>query len=89
MKLHLSAFALALSTAAMPALAEEVNVYSHRQPELIQPLIDAFTAGSGIPVNIAFVDKGMVGQSFSGRLPKARDDVDDAFREACLIDQLS
>jgi iron(III) transport system substrate-binding protein len=60
MRHHLSAFALALSTAAIPALAEEVNVYSHRQPELIQPLIDAFTAQSGITVNIAFVDKGMV-----------------------------
>jgi iron(III) transport system substrate-binding protein len=45
--------------AAGPALAD-VNVYSHRQPELIQPLADAFTAETGIPVNIAFVDKGMV-----------------------------
>ena len=45
---------------AAPAFAEEVNVYSHRQPALIQPLIDAFTAETGIPVNIAFVDKGMV-----------------------------
>ena len=57
---RLSAYALALSTAALPVLAGEVNVYSHRQPELIQPLIDAFTAQSGITVNIAFVDKGMV-----------------------------
>lgn len=45
--------------AASPALAD-VNVYSHRQPELIQPLADAFTADTGIAVNIAFVDKGMV-----------------------------
>jgi iron(III) transport system substrate-binding protein len=45
--------------ATSPALAD-VNVYSHRQPELIQPLADAFTAETGIPVNIAFVDKGMV-----------------------------
>ncbi len=51
--------ALALSTAALPAWAEEVNIYSHRQPELIQPLIDAFTAETGIVVNVAFVDKGM------------------------------
>ena len=29
--------ALALSTAALPAWAEEVNIYSHRQPELISP----------------------------------------------------
>ena len=51
--------ALALMTTALPVLAEEVNVYSHRQPELIQPLIDAFTAETGIAVNVAFVDKGM------------------------------
>ena len=43
-----------------PAIAEEVNIYSHRQPELIQPLLDAFTAETGISVNIAFVDSGMV-----------------------------
>ncbi|WP_371134052.1 Fe(3+) ABC transporter substrate-binding protein [Tabrizicola sp.] len=55
--LRLSTLALlALST---PVLAQEVNVYSHRQPELIQPLVDAFTAETGITVNVAFVDKGM------------------------------
>ena len=43
-----------------PALAAEVNVYSHRQPELVQPLFDAFTKATGIDVNVAFVDKGMV-----------------------------
>ncbi|NJM83342.1 MAG: Fe(3+) ABC transporter substrate-binding protein [Tabrizicola sp.] len=51
--------ALALLATALPALAQEVNVYSHRQPELIQPLVDAFTAETGIKVNVAFVDKGM------------------------------
>lgn len=55
--LRLSTFALLVLTT--PSLAQEVNVYSHRQPELIQPLIDAFTAETGIAVNIAFVDKGM------------------------------
>ncbi|WP_050523768.1 Fe(3+) ABC transporter substrate-binding protein [Pseudorhodobacter wandonensis] len=60
MSLRISTLAvLALGTAALPAVAEEVNVYSHRQPELIQPLADAFTAETGIDVNIAFVDKGM------------------------------
>lgn len=49
-----------IGSTALPALAQEVNVYSHRQPELIQPLLDAFTKETGIPVNIAFVDKGMV-----------------------------
>ncbi len=59
MKLRSGLFALALASTAVPALAEEVNIYSHRQPELIQPLIDAFTKATGITVNIAFVDKGM------------------------------
>ncbi len=45
---------------AAPALADEVNVYSLRQPELVQPLFDAFTKDTGIAVNVAFVDKGMV-----------------------------
>ena len=61
--MRLTQIALMAGTAALPALsaaAEEVNVYSHRQPELIQPLIDAFTAETGIAVNLAYVDKGMV-----------------------------
>jgi iron(III) transport system substrate-binding protein len=50
---------LALLACSIPAVAQEINVYSHRQPELIQPLVDAFTAETGIAVNVAFVDKGM------------------------------
>ncbi|WP_240904420.1 Fe(3+) ABC transporter substrate-binding protein [Rhodobacter sp. SGA-6-6] len=56
--LRMTLAALAVTT-ALPVLAEEVNVYSHRQPELLQPLVDAFTADTGIAVNVAFVDKGM------------------------------
>ena len=47
-------------TLATPLLAAEVNVYSFRQPELVQPLFDAFTAATGISVNVAFVEKGLV-----------------------------
>jgi iron(III) transport system substrate-binding protein len=56
-KLSLAA-ALGIAT-ALPALAD-VNVYSNRQPELIQPLLDAFTEETGIATNVAFLDKGMV-----------------------------
>ncbi len=38
----------------------EVNVYSYRQPELIQPLLDAFTKETGIESNVLFLDKGLV-----------------------------
>lgn len=59
MTMRLSLLALACASTALPAMAQEINVYSHRQPELIQPLVDAFTAETGIAVNVAFVDKGM------------------------------
>lgn len=51
---------LAALTAAAPASAAEVNVYSYRQPELIAPLTEAFTAKTGITVNTVFLNKGMV-----------------------------
>lgn len=53
------AIALITTAIAAPALAD-VNIYSHRQPELIQPVLDAFTAKTGINVNTAYVEKGMV-----------------------------
>ncbi|MGJ8583219.1 MAG: Fe(3+) ABC transporter substrate-binding protein [Marinosulfonomonas sp.] len=52
-----SAMGMVLAGQAMSA---EVNVYSHRQPELIKPLTDAFTAETGIDVNVAFLEKGLV-----------------------------
>lgn len=51
--------AIALTLCPLNVSAQEVNIYSHRQPELIKPLIDAFTEETGITVNIAFVGKGI------------------------------
>jgi len=55
------AFALASATfAAVPASADgEVNIYSYRQPFLIQPLLDAFSAETGIKTNVVFASKGL------------------------------
>lgn len=45
---------------ATSALADGVvNVYSYRQPELIKPLLEAFTAETGIKTNVLFLDKGL------------------------------
>ena len=52
--------ALVATVLATPAVADEVNVYSYRQPELIAPLTDAFTEKTGIDVNVAYIEKGMV-----------------------------
>ena len=47
---------LALSATAAFA---DVNVYSYRQPELIAPLMAAFTEKTGIEVNTIFLEKGL------------------------------
>lgn len=41
------------------ATANEVNVYSYRQPFLIEPLFNKFTDESGIKVNVVFAKKGL------------------------------
>src|SRR5262245_17043339 len=38
----------------------EVNVYSYRQPILIQPLLDRFTQETGVKVNVIFAEKGLI-----------------------------
>ena len=48
------------ATIGTTALAEEVNIYSYRQPDLIAPLLDAFTAETGIKTNVLFLNKGLV-----------------------------
>lgn len=40
--------------------ADEVNLYSYRQPFLIKPLLDAFTGETGIKVNVVYANKGML-----------------------------
>ena len=53
--------ALAASLVAVPAhAAGEVNLYSYRQPFLIEPMLDEFTKQTGIAVNVVFAKKGMV-----------------------------
>ncbi|PZQ99643.1 MAG: iron ABC transporter substrate-binding protein [Cereibacter sphaeroides] len=50
---------LALTILSTPVWAEDVNIYSFNQSERMDPLFDAFTAKTGIDVNIAYVDKGI------------------------------
>jgi iron(III) transport system substrate-binding protein len=47
-------------TMTTAAVANEVNIYSYRQPELLAPLTEAFTAETGIKVNVAYLEKGLV-----------------------------
>ena len=49
-----------LAGASCAALAQgEVNIYSYRQPQLIDPLLKAFTDKTGIKTNIVFASAGL------------------------------
>jgi len=61
-----AALAILVTTAALAlpfARAEkpgEVNIYSYRQPYLIDPLLQEFTAETGIKANVIFAEKGLI-----------------------------
>ena len=40
-------------------ISKEINIYSHRQPFLISPFLDAFTADTGIKTNIVYSKTGL------------------------------
>lgn len=58
----LLAGAALLATLSAPALAQsgEVNIYSYREPGLIQPLLDKFTEATGIKTNVLYAGDGLL-----------------------------
>ncbi len=58
--LNIKAFlaALAFATISMPALAEEVVVYSARNEQLIKPLFDAYTRETGVQIKFVTDKEG-------------------------------
>ena len=51
--------ALPALLAAPGALAQELNIYSHRQPFLINPFIHAYEKQTGVKVNVVYAKKGL------------------------------
>jgi iron(III) transport system substrate-binding protein len=51
--------ALVALGATLPAFAQEVNLYTHREPGLIKPLLDRFTSETGVKVNVVFAANGL------------------------------
>jgi iron(III) transport system substrate-binding protein len=51
--------AAALLSMPLGAMAAEVNIYSSREPQLIDPMLKAFTAKTGIKTNVVFVRDGL------------------------------
>ena len=58
-RLLLSTLTITTLLVGSTAFAEEVNVYSYRQPFLVQPLFDKFTEATGINVNVVFAKQGL------------------------------
>ncbi len=50
----------ALCAASGAAVAADVSLYTTREPQLIQPLLDEFTKDTGIKVNTVFVKDGLI-----------------------------
>lgn len=59
-KLAVYSILLLMLTGTSSYAANEVNVYSYRQPFLVNPLFDAFTKETGIKVNVIFSKKGLI-----------------------------
>ncbi|MEF1254674.1 Fe(3+) ABC transporter substrate-binding protein [Vibrio sp. M260112] len=57
--LTLSALACATIAPSTAMAAEEVNVYSYRQPFLVEPMFNEFTKETGIKVNVKFAKTGL------------------------------
>lgn len=61
-KAHYKYASLAFAFSALfatSASADEVNIYTTREPGLIQPLLDAFKTSTGIAVNTVFLKDGL------------------------------
>ena len=58
--LSVALFGAVLASGVALAGDDEVNLYSYRQPFLIQPLLEAFTDETGVKVNVVYAKKGMV-----------------------------
>ncbi len=56
-KYILSIFIYILSLNSL--IAAEINIYSHRQPFLINPFLEAFTQETGIKTNVVYATKGL------------------------------
>ena len=52
-------FALLISSMQTWLHSAEVNIYSHRQPFLINPFLEAFSNKTGIKTNVVYSTKGL------------------------------
>ena len=59
MNFILSTLILFLALSFTKVIGAEVNIYSHRQPFLINPFLEKFTEETGIKTNVVYATKGL------------------------------
>lgn len=59
MKVSKFACVMGLTFIALPAAAQSVNVYTTREPTLLNPVLEAFTSDTGIKVNSVYLKDGL------------------------------
>ena len=59
MNFILSTLILFLALSFTKVIGAEVNIYSHRQPFLINPFLEKFTKETGIKTNVVYATKGL------------------------------
>jgi len=62
-------------SAAVPAHAAELNIYSHRQPFLIKPFLEAYTKETGTEINVEYVSKFQLAQRLQSEGKRSPADV--------------
>ena len=68
------ALAIVFDTTASGASSRELNIYSHRQPFLINPFLEAYERESGVTTNTVFASKGLA-QRLQAEGPRSPADV--------------
>lgn len=58
--ISIATFSMIITAIPATSLANEVNIYSYRQTFLIEPILDKFTAQTGIKTNVVFAKNGLI-----------------------------
>ena len=69
-----AALAIVFEAAVSGASSQDLNIYSHRQPFLINPFIEAYEERTDVTINIVFASKGLA-QRLQAEGPRSPADV--------------
>ena len=57
--INLCLFIIFITNFSNSSFSNELNIYSHRQPYLLKPFLDAYTKKSGVKLNVVYASKGL------------------------------